>query len=51
MTHFDGKHPKDPIFTRKTQKKTRKTGIKMVENTPFSQIDKILNIENSSEVG
>ena len=43
MTSIDGKHSKPPYLHAKHEN-TRKPGTKMVENTLFSQIDKILKI-------
>ena len=43
MPNIDEKHSKGPILHVK-HKNTRKTGTKMVANTLFSQIDKILKI-------
>ena len=43
MTNVDEKHSKPPILHVKREN-ARKTGTKMVENTLFSQIDKILKI-------
>ena len=38
------KNTQNPIFLHVKRENTRKTGTKMVENTLFSQIDKILKI-------
>ena len=43
MTNIDGKHSKLPYLHVKHEN-TCKTGIKMIENTFFSQIDKMFKI-------